>query len=146
MYRKAIKIDPKDPCSLYAHAVLLVALLAKEEHEQPKGGNARKKAERHQAHERRIAEVEHLVSTARSLDGNNRSYQWMESEFFLPATHRAWDPTIAKGMHVKSRKMIQTQSSSSAFATPRSSPTRSPSRTSGGRRSPGRTWQLRQRR
>jgi len=103
MYRKARKIDPNDPCILYAHAVLLVALLAKEEHQQPKSGTQREKLDQNRLHQQKIKNIEQLVATAIALDSsggtNQYSYQWMEMEYFLPSVHRAWDPAGALGLH-----------------------------------------------
>ena len=39
-----------------------------------------------------MREVEALVTRAEALDKGARSWQWMEAEFFVPTTHRAWDP------------------------------------------------------
>ena len=94
MYRKAIKIDPKDPCALYAHAVLLAALLASHK-DHSKGGGEKERNARKRRHHGKLQEIESLVAKARKLDKGERSYQWMESEFFLRATHRAWDPAMA---------------------------------------------------
>ena len=102
MYRKAMKIDPKDPCILYAYAVLLAALIALRRGDLQSSGETEKLA-RKRKHANNIREIESLIERARSLDGDNKSYQWMESEFFLPATHRAWDPTIASVYRQTSR-------------------------------------------
>ena len=83
LYRESLSIDPGDASIQFAYGMALVSLSGLEDNEDL------------------YKEAVDVFELARNLDKESRSYQWLETEFFIPTQNSMWDPLRRYGYQTK---------------------------------------------